>query len=88
MTQKAIFRFGAHDNYSDVLHYELASLTKPGESRWYWIAAQFVIDNIIKKENGITLYYVRRPRQRKNRAIILQSDWKGMEYFQIQQVDY
>lgn len=83
-TTKAIFRFGAHDDHDRALHFVLRELVKKGESRWYWIAALFVVDKVVKKENGITLYWVRRPRQPKDRAVILQSDWNGMQYFEIQ----
>lgn len=81
---KAIFRFGAENNHDDILSGELLSLRKNDESKWYWIAALFVVDKIVKKQNGITLFYVRRPRQRKNKSIILQSDWNGMQYFELQ----
>lgn len=80
---KAYFSYGVDQTgIDDALYYELQDLRKSGESKWYWISAEFIIDKI-KKTNGILLYWVRRKGQRKDKAVILQSDWKGMKYLQI-----
>ena len=78
---KAYFGSKVNDNHDDVLRYTLQDLRKENESRWYWLAAEFTIDKIVKKDNGVTLYYIRRKYQRFN--TILQSDWNGMQYLVI-----
>lgn len=37
----------------------------------------------VKKSGDVTLYYVRRPRQPREKAVILQSNWNGMQYFTV-----
>ncbi len=87
MTVKGWFRLGAVDaEVADALRYELAALRRPEEDRWYWLTAEFVIDLVTPASDpAITLYHVRRPRQPRRAAVILQSDWQGMEFFTVEE---
>jgi hypothetical protein len=67
------------DSLNLALKYELSSLQKPEQTRYYFICTDFIVDKIVNKDNGIILYFVRQKYQRDN--VILQSDWKGMELF-------
>lgn len=83
MSTHAYFSLGIDTACSDPLRYELLSLRKPNESKYYWIAAEFRVDKIVKakEDSTVTLYYVHRRYQRKQ--AILQSNWAGMEYLRL-----
>jgi hypothetical protein len=60
---------------------ELSHLQKKDQTKYYFICQDFIVDKIIKKDAGITLYHVRQRYQRD--YVILQSDWEGMQYFEV-----
>lgn len=78
---KSHFRYGVW-NAQDlmVLNCEMSSLRRQDESKNYWWASSFVCDKITQSSNDVILYHIRRKGMKKSDAIMLQSNWPGVEY--------
>lgn len=81
--KKAIFRYGVWNLDTWMLELHLQPLRKQDEPRQYWWAASFVVDRIETSKEGVELYLVRRKGMKKESAVMLQSNFPGVEYLQI-----
>lgn len=62
------------------------ALRRPGEDRYYWLTAEFVVELVAPASDpAITLYHARRSRQPRRAAVSRQSDWQGIEFFTVEE---
>ena len=79
------FKFSDFSKALDVdfaLKMFLQEIKPEGVPNTYYAYFTFVVDKVAPSSDaGITNYWVRCKGQRKDKATILQSNWKGMESF-------